>query len=597
MSRNELIGELLKFSPQEAPAVYGLGSTLERGFVPTPDDISDAVFTLEQLAGNYPAYSAIYLGLVRAIETRFIVAGVALNPGRFCDEVENPVLRPPEFAEAREPDAEDFSEPPGGVVPQKGDPQAVLEAGAVFDVRLTTHGQVPDPDGSQEVLLEDQGPLPPPWARYAETFNFAEAAPPWASEEAAEIFSIAPEARYEERLLAANPPSRAILDMLPKSWLKPGKLPTYLLGSNPKMAEGRERCWMSAGLSLAPWVVSGISNLCPFASKGCSATCLNLSGQAEASKKSAKGGRIKRAKLLFTRETRPAFAAWLETEIALWQRYTSMDSADWPKGMRKALGWHEGDPCSGTYRLGLRMNVLSDIRWDSMPLPWPDGKLETIMARFPDIQFYDYTKNPNRILDQLNGAARWPKNYYLTFSWSEINADFAFHVLDRGGCVAMPFDTWTKSHKGMRGKLKERVVDDLPKEFCGYPVIDADTHDFRFLDHTDYAELMATYKTGVICGLRLKGRKHQETFEKNKAKERREGKPRGWYTGGFVQYSEDCGMVRGKRVGENLTNTPGYKDMLISEAQRKRALQEHEEVKVGRFTVKGFHAVPKGWGG
>jgi len=573
MRDEDLSGELRKFSPTEAAPIRRLGDLLHQGQTPGPEAFTDAIFALEQLESLYPAYGRVYRGLLEGIEARFEHTAMTANPGRFCDEVQNP-------ATAEPPSQEKLAEPPAGEIPVKGQEQAKLDAGAKFELHDCDHGEVPDPGHEQDILLEDQGPVPPPSVIYADTFNLEEKAPPWTDER-----WMAVESQMEALSFATNPP-KAAKELLPEEWLAKGMLPTYLLGSNPKMAEGSDRCWLSAGLSLAPWTVAGVPNLCPFASKGCSTSCLAVSGQAEATLKHATAGRVKRTKLLFTPETRPAFAAWIEQEVGYWMDLTSRDSAKWPAGFRKALGWREGDVCSGKYRLGLRMNVLSDIRWDGMPLPWADSKKQTMMTRFPDLQFYDYTKNPHRMTALLEG--RFPKNYYLTFSWSEINADFAFHVLDRGGCVAMAFDTRKKSSK--------RAADALPSEFCGYPVIDADTHDFRFLDREDHADLIKSYGTGVICGLRLKGNKHRREFEENKALELKEGKPRGWYTGGFCQYSEDCGMVQGKQVGENLTNRPDYKAMLISEAKRKREEQGKETYMVGGRKVTGYHAVPKSWG-
>jgi hypothetical protein len=581
MRLEDLTGELQKFSPADAPDIRALGDDLSKGWVPTPDRISSALFSLEQFAEMHPAHAPVYQGLIRAIYARIETRALAWNPGRFCDEVENP--------EAAEPESQErLAEPPAGAIPVRGQDHAKLDAGAEFDFDRCDHDEVPDPDREQDILLEDQGAIPPPGALYADTYNFQDVAPPWTDER-----WLAVEGQMEALSLATNPGKRkqalsapaAALALLPDEWKRPDKLPAYLLGSNPKMAEGRDRCWLSAGLSLAPWTVAGVGNLCKFASKGCSSSCLNISGQAEASLKHATAGRIKKTKLLFTPETRAAFAAWIDHEVGYWLDLASRNSAKWPASFRKILGWREGDVCSGKYQLGLRMNVLSDISWATFPLHWPDGRKQTMMERFSDLRFYDYTKNPHRMLHFLEG--RFPAKYYLTFSWSEINADFAFSVLDRGGCVAMPFDTLTNRPEftDKKGRRHAGRHLDLPTEFCGYPVIDADTHDFRFLDCEDHADLMKQYGTGLICGLRLKGAKHRREFEENKARELEEGAPRGWHTGGFVQYAEDCGMVQGKQVGENLTNRPGYKRMLIAEAQRKRAAQEAED----------FLAVPRGW--
>ena len=91
-----------------------------------------------------------------------------------------------------------------------------------------------------------------------------------------------------------------------------------------------------------------------------------------------------------------------------------------------------------------------------------------IMSMFPTLQFYDYTKRANR--------AALPANYKLTFSLAENNDADALTVLARGGTVAAVF----------------RKA--LPDTYWGYPVIDGDEHDLRFLD-----------PAGVVVGLKAKG--------------------------------------------------------------------------------------------
>jgi hypothetical protein len=101
------------------------------------------------------------------------------------------------------------------------------------------------------------------------------------------------------------------------------------------------------------------------------------------------------------------------------------------------------------------------------------------MLRHPDLTFYDYTKNPERMYRYLSGEM--PKNYKLTFSRSESNEDAATAVTRLGGNVAAVFTT-------KKGR-------DLPDTYLGAPVIDGDTHDLRFLD-----------PSGVVVGLRAKGK-------------------------------------------------------------------------------------------
>jgi len=97
-------------------------------------------------------------------------------------------------------------------------------------------------------------------------------------------------------------------------------------------------------------------------------------------------------------------------------------------------------------RAAVRLNVFSDLPWERLL------DLET----FPEIQFYDYTKIAKRL-------GQTPKHYYLTFSLSEANETEASQALAKSFNIAVPF--------------REK-----PTQFLGQPVIDGDTHDYRFLD-------------------------------------------------------------------------------------------------------------------
>lgn len=97
----------------------------------------------------------------------------------------------------------------------------------------------------------------------------------------------------------------------------------------------------------------------------------------------------------------------------------------------------------------IRLNVLSDIMWER--------KHPEIFKEFPDVQFYDYTKHYKRMLKDR------PDNYHLTFSVSENNHRQARDVLAKGHNVAA-------------------VLAAPRQELWGYPVLDGDEHDLRFLD-------------------------------------------------------------------------------------------------------------------
>jgi hypothetical protein len=94
-------------------------------------------------------------------------------------------------------------------------------------------------------------------------------------------------------------------------------------------------------------------------------------------------------------------------------------------------------------------------------------------AEHPTVQFYDYTKLPKPHL-------RVRPNYAITFSHTGYNIADCLSALSNGVNVAVAFAI----KKGQP----------LPETWNGYPVVDGDTHDLRFLDGR-----------AVVVGLRGKG--------------------------------------------------------------------------------------------
>jgi hypothetical protein len=119
-----------------------------------------------------------------------------------------------------------------------------------------------------------------------------------------------------------------------------------------------------------------------------------------------------------------------------------------------------------------RPNLTSDIAWESVF--FDEEKPQTIFDKYPETQFYDYTKSFMRMAQFLNGEL--PSNYHLTFSASEHNQKLVEMVLEMGGNVAVVFR------------------DQLPKTWKGFEVVNGDENDLRFLD-----------KSGVVVGLIEKG--------------------------------------------------------------------------------------------
>ena len=158
--------------------------------------------------------------------------------------------------------------------------------------------------------------------------------------------------------------------------------------------------------------------------------------------------RIKKTKLFF--EEKFAFLAKLEKEIA-----SSIKSAT-----KKAM------------TAVFRPNLTSDLEWETIE----NEQGQTLFQKFPETQFYDYTKSFQRMAKFINPNPDLPSNYHLTFSRSEHNETLCDMVLQMGGNVAVVFR------------------DQLPKTWKGFEVINGDENDLRFRD-----------KKGVVVGLIEKG--------------------------------------------------------------------------------------------
>ena len=122
----------------------------------------------------------------------------------------------------------------------------------------------------------------------------------------------------------------------------------------------------------------------------------------------------------------------------------------------------------------IRLNGTSDIRWETVAFTDVDGvEYVNIFAAFPDVTFYDYTKDANR--------KELPSNYDLTFSYSGVEGFQPFVEI----AVA----------KGMRMAVVFRKEKDIPMTFRGIPVVSGDKSDVRHLDDQ-----------GVVVGLYAKGK-------------------------------------------------------------------------------------------
>jgi len=216
---------------------------------------------------------------------------------------------------------------------------------------------------------------------------------------------------------------------------------------NNKTQKGEKHGYLTGILYLVPANGAGLGNLCPHASQGCRLACLFTAGRGATPR--VKAGRLRKTQLFFA-DT----AMFVDSLAGDVQRLAK-------RATKKRLTFV------------VRLNGTSDIPWERVK--GTNGL--TLMEQFPDTQFYDYTKRPNRD----TGFS----NYHLTFSRSEHNETQALIELARGRNVAVVFDT----HKR----------DKLPTKWNGYRVIDGDKTDLRFTD-----------ASGVVVGLRAKGKARRD---------------------------------------------------------------------------------------
>lgn len=218
-------------------------------------------------------------------------------------------------------------------------------------------------------------------------------------------------------------------------------VPKKLLNTkNAKTSKGEKVGWITYIMYLAPHKQNSKGkNLCPHASAGCAKACLFKSGNARFSP--VQQGRINKTEYFLSDMKK--FMLQLDAEI----------EATKNKHYKK-----------GETNIAMRLNGTSDFRFENIKVR--DNK--TIFELHPDIQFYDYTKDMKRILNN-----NLP-NYHITFSRSEVNQSEVIQVLKAGYNVAVVFD-------------------ELPETYLGIRVVNGDENDLRFLDDDN-----------VIVGLKFK---------------------------------------------------------------------------------------------
>jgi hypothetical protein len=225
------------------------------------------------------------------------------------------------------------------------------------------------------------------------------------------------------------------------------------IDTNAKTIKGQQYGYMTGVLYLAPYKLSGY-NVCAMAEIAeCHVPCLNSAGRGAFN--SVQAARIKKTKLFF--EDRDAFFALLIPSIRLL--------------IRKASAASLIPLC--------RLDGTSDIQWENVSFTFEGVYYENIFAMFPDLQFYDYTKIPNRRVEHI-------PNYDLTFSYSGVVAfqPYVKRAIDQGYRIAVVF----------------RKREDIPAEFLGTTCVDGDDSDLR---HED--------PHGVVVALYAKGKAKRDT--------------------------------------------------------------------------------------
>jgi hypothetical protein len=217
--------------------------------------------------------------------------------------------------------------------------------------------------------------------------------------------------------------------------------------------------FITGGMSMSPEKSAGIGNTCAHASPGCIKACLDHQGMASVWKTI---GESRRAKTALYYEDRERFLAILRGDI---ERYA-----------RRAERQNK--------RLAIRLNVFSDIAWEQHGIP----------QLFPDVQFYDYTKNPKRAVSKNLVLP----NYHVTFSRSEVNENLTLDALANGCNIAAVFADSKRPFVGNRSHLQQ-----LPKTWRGFRVVDGDISDLRFEDPNGRLR-------GCVVGLRLKAHSYAE---------------------------------------------------------------------------------------
>lgn len=199
------------------------------------------------------------------------------------------------------------------------------------------------------------------------------------------------------------------------------------VNSSAKIVKGAKLNYRTLVLYLSASKNAGVE-VCQWACTGCRLACLVESGHALLEKRSGK----------FT----IAASRTVKTWVSVWNPVLAHHLLDSEVKRQKRLAARKGE------HFACRPNGTSDLNW------W------TVVEANPDVQFYDYTKDPTRL------AVR---NYHLTFSFSTmLRLDHYRAALDAGMNIAIPV-----------------VASDVEAALALPQTYDMDETDLRFLDGKD----------------------------------------------------------------------------------------------------------------
>jgi hypothetical protein len=180
--------------------------------------------------------------------------------------------------------------------------------------------------------------------------------------------------------------------------------------SNTKVIKGEGKGYKTYILHLAPYTVAGRGNVCPKATPGCIAGCLNLSGHGGMTRADGTN-KVQAARIRKTQ-------AWFDDR----EQFMMDLAADIGRAVKQAAK-KDLTPV-------FRLNGTSDISWEKYTV---GDTGQTLFELFPDVQFYDYTKVMGRKISKF-------PNYHLTFSRAENNDADVKKALKLGMNVAAVYD-------------------------------------------------------------------------------------------------------------------------------------------------------------